>query len=178
MNIVVLGPQGSGKSTQADLLSARINLPHVSTGAIFRELEKLPSELGQRIKSQYSTGGLISDEDTFAVLTQILSDPKNSQGLIIDGFPRNLYQAQNSPIKFDHAIYLKISDETAVKRLLNRQREDDTLEMIQERLRVYHSQTEPILNYYRGLGILIEIDGEPTQEEIFAEICQKLNLTA
>jgi len=178
MNIVILGPQGSGKSTQADLLSSEINLPHVSTGAIFRELEKIPSELGQRIKAQYATGGLISDEDTFIVLEQVLSDPKNSQGIIIDGFPRNLYQAEHSPIKFDQAIYLKISDETATKRLLNRQREDDSLEMIRERLHVYHEQTEPILDYYRNLGILLEINGEPAQEEIFAEILAKLHLTA
>lgn len=174
MNILVLGSQGSGKSTQADLLFAKINLPHLSTGDVFRKLAATSSELGLRIKRNMETGELVSDADTFAVLSEILKNPEYSSGIILDGFPRNLYQAQNSPIIFNKVFYLKVSDETAVKRLLNRKREDDTPEVIKERLTVYHSQTEPILDYYRGQGILVEVNGEPSESEIFAEIESKL----
>jgi adenylate kinase len=178
MNIVILGPQGSGKSTQADLLSKKINLPHVSTGSIFRQIEHDPSDLGRCVKERLPKGLLVSDEDTFTVLAQVLSKPEYHQGVIIDGFPRNLYQAQRSPIKFDKAVYLKVSDETSIARLLKRQREDDTLELIRERLEVYHRETEPVLDYYRQLGVLTEVNGEPSEQEIFSEILSKLRLTA
>lgn len=177
MKIVVLGPQGSGKSTQAALLSQKLHLPHVSTGDIFRCLEHDISELGQRVKSQLSQGLLVSDDDTFSVLTREFSKPDYQKGVIVDGFPRNLYQAQNSPLKFDKAIYLRVSDEVSTTRLLNRQREDDTAELIKERLAIYHTETEPILDLYRQQGILVEINGEQTVEEIFADIVRQLDLT-
>lgn len=176
MNIVILGPQGCGKSTQAKLLSQRVNIPHISTGDIFRKLEHLNSELGMRVKHQLEQGLLVSDEDTFAVLGQELTKKAYQSGVIIDGFPRNLYQVQHSPIKFDQAIYLKVSDKTSEERLLKRRREDDTPELIQERLAVFHQETEPVLDYYRQQGALIEINGEPSEAAIFAEICQKLSL--
>jgi len=177
MNMVVLGSPGSGKSTQAKLLAYKLGLPHVSTGDIFRDIEQQTSDLGARVKELLSKGQLVSNEDTLEVAKQEFSKPQYQHGIIVDGFPRDLFQAQNSPLNFDQAIYFKVSDNTVVGRLLKRGREDDSEAVIRQRLKVFHEQTEPILNWYRSQGILMEVNGEPTENEIFMEICQKLHLS-
>jgi len=176
MNIIFFGAPGSGKSTQAQKLAEKLNLPHLATGDLFRNLEDDNSELGQRIGNVFRKGLLVADDDVVAVVGRKIVDSKYSRGVVLDGFQRTLPQVENSPIKFDKAIYLNISDETAVKRLASRGRVDETPEVIRERLKVYHLQTEPVLNYYRQRGNLVEINGEPTEPEIFNEIIQKLGI--
>jgi adenylate kinase len=174
MNLVVLGPQGSGKSTQAKLLAGYLKLPHVSTGDIFRRLENEDSELGRRIKNSLSKGLLVADSDVNVVLSKELSASKYSKGVVLDGCPRNLAQAKNFPLKFDKVIYLQVSDTVGTERLLKRQREDDTFNVIKERLAIYHQETEPMLDFYRQQGLLVEINGEQSVDAIFAEIKQAL----
>ena len=174
MNFVVLGPQGSGKSTQAKLLAEYLKLPHISTGDIFRRLENEDSDLGKRIKSKLSQGFLVADSDVNAVLTEEFAKSEYSNGVVLDGCPRNLTQAKEFPLKFDKVVYLEVSDEVGTERLLRRQREDDTPDVIKERLSTYHLETEPMLDFYRQRGLLVEVNGEQSIEAIFEEIKQTL----
>lgn len=164
MNIILMGVQGSGKSTQAELLAKDLNLPHIETGAIYRSIAGEPTVLGQKVKQILDVGDLIDDETTFQVVDKYLNEIKG--GFILDGFPRTLIQAQRELFPVDKVFYLKLTDEEATKRLLLRARGDDTPEIIAERLRLYHEQTEPILDYYRKQNKLKEIDGSGTIEEV------------
>lgn len=170
MIIVVMGPQGSGKSTQAKLLAEYLGWPHVSTGDLFRGLKDQPSELAQRIAGQLDQGFLVSDADVMLVLQEELAQPQYRKGLIVDGFPRNRWQAEHAPFQVDRVFYLKVGDPENVKRLLARGRADDTEELIKQRLTDYHQLTEPVLDFYRAKGVLVEIDGERAIEPIFEDI--------
>ena len=164
MNIIIMGPQGSGKSTQAELLSQQLNLPHIETGEIYRRLSQENSPLGQKVKEILDKGDLIDDQTTFEVVDKYLA--AITGGFIIDGFPRTLIQAQRERFPIDKVVYLRLSDDQAVKRLMRRGRADDTPAVIKERLNLYHSQTEPILDHYRQSGKLVEIDGRGTIEQV------------
>lgn len=174
MNIVVMGPQGSGKSTQAELLAKKLRLPHVSTGDIFREIAKRDSELGHRISEKLSHGEMVDDADIMKVVGEHLAQSKFSNGFVLDGFPRNLYQAQNSNHPVNQVFHLKVSDKEGIKRLLKRGRADDSLKTISARLRLYHKLTEPVLTFYREKGILQEINGEQSIKKIHQEILSHL----
>lgn len=167
-----MGPQGSGKSTQAEILAKKLSVPHIETGSLYRELANSNSETGRKIKEALAKGSLVDDETTFEVVDQHLSEMKN--GFVIDGFPRTLLQAKRDLFPIDVVFFLRLSNEEAIKRLLLRHRVDDTPELIAERLRLYHEQTEPILNYYQESGKLIEINGEESIEEIASAINAKL----
>ena len=157
MNIVLLGPQGSGKSTQGDLLAEKLGISHISTGEIFR----ISSD--PKIKDLLARGQLIDDETTYDIVKQSIA---GLRGFILDGFPRNLAQAQKEDFPVDRVINIVLTDEEAIKRLMLRKREDDTLELITERLRIYHELTEPVLDFYRKRGVLKDIDGSGTIEEV------------
>lgn len=172
MNIIIMGPQGSGKSTQGDLLAERLGIPHIQTGEIYRQIAQQDSELGRKVKAVLDVGGLIDDQVTFEVVDKHLAEIKS--GFIIDGFPRTLVQAQRELFPVDKVIYIRLTDEEAIKRLLLRKRKDDTPEIIAERLKLYHQQTEPILDYYRKQGKLAEVDGSGTIEEVSTLINQSL----
>lgn len=164
MNIVIMGPQGSGKSTQAELLANKLNLPHIETGNVYREQARENSE----IRSVLEKGGLIDDKTTFEVVDRHLAKLKG--GFVLDGFPRTLVQAQRELILIDKVVYINLSDKEAIGRLLKRGRSDDKIETIKERLRLFHERTEPILDYYRSQGKLLEVDGSGTIEEVAAQI--------
>lgn len=168
MNILVMGPQGSGKSTQAELLAKRLNLPHIETGNVYRELAKEDSELGRKIKGVLEKGGLVDDETTFEVVDKNLAKIKG--GFVLDGFPRTLTQAQRELFPIDKVIYINLSDEEAIERLLLRGRADDKIETIKARLKLFHERTEPILDYYRKQEKLLEIDGSKSVEEVSGQI--------
>jgi adenylate kinase len=172
--IVVMGPPGSGKSTQAELLAKKLNLPHLQTGQMYRRIAKINSDLGKKVKNFLSKGHLVPDEEHNQILKKEVSRPQYRQGFVLDGSPRTLNQAETLPFGVDKVFYLKVSDEETTKRLVKRGREDDEPEVIKERLKVYHQQTEPILAYYREMGVLEEVDGEKPIEPIFEDIVERL----
>jgi adenylate kinase len=175
MNLIILGPPGSGKSTQAELLEEELGIPHFQTGDLFYYLSQEDSPKGREIKKIMEGGGLIDDEFVLRTVEKQLKGEQYQKGFILDGTPRSVWQAENLKVKVDRVIYLKVSDEENIKRLVKRGRRDtDSPEVIKKRLRVYHRETEPILVYYRKQGILEEVDGERPINEIFQGILKRL----
>lgn len=177
MKIILIGIQGAGKSTQGNLLSEKLKLPYLSTGHIFREMAKDKTPLGRYIKETMNAGFLIPDEKTVEIVSLYLKKPEYKNGYILDGFPRTLEQVEMFKNGVDKVVYLKVSDKEALWRLSYREgvgREDETLTAIRKRIELFHKLTEPALDYYRQRGILIEIDGERTIEEIHEEIVEKI----
>lgn len=175
MNIIIMGPQGSGKTTQARLLAEKLGVPLIVVGDIFRELAKEDMEQGRQVQEVLKRGELVSDEETIDIVTKRLSLPDCAKGFVLDGFPRNLVQAQDLAKKIDKVFYLKVSDKMGIERLLLRGRLDDTKDLIEKRLEIYHQETEPVLEFYKKQGVLEEVNGESTIEEIFRDILKRLN---
>lgn len=174
MKILLIGPQGSGKSTQAGLLAEFLNLPKISTGDIFRQLAQEDSEEGRQMRQVMNEGKLIDDGTTAKIVGQRLQKDDVRNGFILDGYPRNLAQKELFDPGFNQVIYLKVPDEEVIKRLMARGREDDTLEAIKKRLELYYQQTEPLLDDYKNQGILVEIDGIGNIEEIQQRVRENL----
>lgn len=180
MKIILIGIQGSGKSTQGNLLSEKLSIPYLSTGHIFRELAKEKTPLGRYIKETMNAGYLIPDDRTLEIVQEYLHREEYEKGYILDGFPRTVPQAE----KFENGIravfYLKVSDKEALWRLAGRAdegvREDNTLKAIMKRIDLFHEKTEPVIDFYRQKGVLHDIDGEKKIEEINEEILQKLGI--
>jgi len=173
MKIILLGIQGSGKSTQGTLLSDALQIPYLSTGHIFRKMAKERTSLGRQIKVVMNAGFLISDSKTLRIVSEYLTRSEYKKGYILDGFPRTLVQAKAFNNGIDLVIYLKISDKEALWRISGRNsegREDETLLAIRKRIESFHKYTEPVLEYYKNKGQLLEIDGEQSIEEISNEI--------
>ena len=178
MKLVLIGIQGAGKSTQGNLLSRKLKIPYLSTGHIFRELAKEKTKFGRYVKEVMNAGYLIHGKKTLAVVAEYLKRPEYKDGYIMDGFPRTLSQAEFFKDGADKVIYLKVSDEEALRRLSFRNgesREDETPKAIARRIKLFHRVTEPVLDYYRKKGTLIEIDGEKLIKEINKEILHKIN---
>ena len=177
MKIILIGIQGSGKSTQGNLLSEKLDIPYLSAGHIFRLLSKQKTPLGHQIKVVMNAGFLIPDEKTLQIVEDYLQKPEYKKGFILDGFPRTLIQAQKFKIKLDKAVYLKISDKEALWRISGREeiREDETLMAIRKRIEMFHKFTEPVLDYYKNNGILLEVDGERSVIAINEDIFSKIN---
>jgi adenylate kinase len=176
MKIILIGIQGSGKSTQGNLLAEKLSVPYLSTGHIFREIAKEKTPAGRYIKETMNAGYLIPDEKTLEVVSEYLSRPEYEKGYILDGFPRTGTQAETFKNGIDKVVYLQVSDEEALKRIAGRKetREDETPHAIKKRIELFHRFTEPVLEYYREKGVLVEVDGEQTIEEIFKEILSKV----
>lgn len=178
MKIILIGIQGSGKSTQGNLLSQKLDIPYLSSGHIFREMAKEKTPLGRYIKETMNAGYLIPDDKTLEIVQEYLGREEYSQGYILDGFPRTVPQAEKFVNGIKAVFYLRVSDKEALWRLAGRDdggvREDNTLKAIMKRIDLFHEKTEPVIDYYRQKGVLHEIDGEKSIEEISQEIMNKL----
>ena len=170
MRIVLLGPPGSGKGTQAAQLKVRLQVPHISTGDLLRAAVKAGTPLGLKAKAAMDAGELVSDELVLGLIEERLGQPDIADGYILDGFPRNLVQAEaldallarlGQPV--DRALELTVDEEQIVQRLAKRAaeegRSDDTEEVVRNRLAVYHQQTAPVTGYYAERGLLVEVNG-------------------
>lgn len=153
--VLITGPQGSGKTTQAELLAGFLNVPFIGTGDLVRQRSGVLDEIGGKIKASLDSGQL-ADNETVSKLVQERAE--KSEGFVMDGYPRDEEQLQFYDPKFNKIFYLDISDEEVLNRLLSRGREDDTLELIKERLKIYHLETEPMLVNYKNQGILEMVD--------------------
>jgi adenylate kinase len=175
-----LGPQGAGKGTQAKRISAEYGIPHVSTGDMFRALDT-STELGRRVKEIMDAGDLVPDDVTVQMIRDRLARPDAEPGFVLDGFPRNIAQAEALDEMLggigrglDAILFFDVPDEIGFERALNRAAEegrtDDTREAIQRRLDIYHSETEPIVEHYRATGKLVPLHADRSIEEVWAEI--------
>jgi len=176
MKLILIGIQGSGKSTQGNMLSEQLKIPYLSSGHIFREIAKEKSTWGRYVKETLNAGFLIPDEKTVPIIEDYLSKPEYKTGYILDGFPRTTGQAEVFKNGVDHVIYLKVSDKEALWRLSGRieegVREDNTLQAIRKRIQIFHDITKPVLEYYRSKNRLIEVDGERSIDEVNKAILQ------
>ncbi len=186
MNLLVLGPQGAGKGTQAKRISAEHGIPHVSTGDMFRAAIAAGTPLGKQVEPILASGELVPDDLTVALIQERLAQPDATDGFVLDGFPRNLAQAEALDAMLggigrglDAILFFDVPDEVGVERALSRaqieNRPDDTLEVIQRRLGIYHSETEPIVEHYRATGKLVPLHADRTVEEVAAEIERALD---
>ena len=203
MKIILLGPPGAGKGTQAEFIYRHLNIPQISTGDILRENVKNNTDLGIMAKSYMDKGELVPDDVVIGIIkTRIKKDDCNG-GYILDGFPRTIEQAKAldraiQPDKIDNVVFINANEETIIKRLSLRrqskkdgtiyhlkfnpppegeevfQRDDDKEDTIKNRLKVYNRQTGPLINYYKEKGILIEVDGSKNVDLVNSQVLKIL----
>ncbi len=208
MNLILLGPPGAGKGTQAERMSALYGIPHISTGDIFRENLKKGTELGLKAKEYMDRGELVPDEVVIGIVRERLAEPDCETGFILDGFPRTVAQADalkemlaETGRAIDHVLNVQVPDEVVVERLTARRtcrscgavyhlkfnpprvegkcdscggelyvRDDDREETVRARLREYRAKTQPLIEYYRSEGLLRDVDGGASMDEVLASI--------
>jgi adenylate kinase len=187
VNLLVLGPQGSGKGTQAKRIAADHGIPHVATGDMFRAAVEEGTELGKRVEPILASGELVPDDLTVALIRERLSAPDAASGFVLDGFPRTLAQAEAldemlAEIErgLDAILFFDLSDEIATERIhrraLEEGRADDAPEVIARRLAIYHEQTEPVVERYRATGKLVPLHADRSIGQVAAEIGEALEL--
>ena len=177
MRLVLLGAPGSGKGTQAKLLKKEFNIPHISTGDLLRAAVAAKTELGLAAKVVMDKGQLVSDEIVLGMLKQRLAEDDANTGFILDGFPRNLVQADmldkllneiNMPAQ--HAVLIAVDPEEVVgriaKRAIEEDRADDTEAVVRDRIKIYENQTAPVIDHYKNHDILSEVLGTGTIEQV------------
>ena len=187
MIIVLLGPPGAGKGTQADMICRSKELFHFSTGDILRSEAEKKSVIGEEIASIINSGQLVSDDIIIKIVEKILNNQlKKNNGILFDGFPRNLDQAEafdellsNKGKKIDCVLHLKIDKDEVVKRIEKRQKEedrrDDNIKVLESRIEVYLKETRPLINLYKKKNILKIIDGMQSIDEVSLSINKNLN---
>jgi adenylate kinase len=185
LNLLLFGPQGSGKGTQARLIAAEHGIPHVSTGDMFRAAIAKRTPLGAKVEPILAAGDLVPDDLTVGLIRERLAESDAAPGFVLDGFPRNLAQAEaldallaelGRPLTA--AVELLVPDEVCVQRMLKRAAEegraDDTPEGIARRLEIYHRETAPLSEHYRVDGKLVEVDGAGSIDEVSGEVHKAL----
>ncbi|AJE84980.1 MULTISPECIES: adenylate kinase [Streptomyces] len=205
MRIVLVGPPGAGKGTQAAFLAKNLSIPHISTGDLFRANISQGTELGKQAKAYMDAGNLVPDEVTIGMAKDRMDQPDAENGFLLDGFPRNVSQAEaldetlkDASMRLDAVLDLEVPEDEVVKRIAGRricrkdsahvfhvtysapkkegvcdvcggelyQREDDSEETVRKRLEVYHTQTEPIIDYYRAQGLVVTIPALGKVDEV------------
>lgn len=179
MKIVLIGIQGAGKSTQGNMLSEKLGIPYLSSGHVFREMAKEKDQMGRWLKETLNSGALVPDDTVLEIMLTYLNRPEYEKGYILDGFPRTVVQAE----AFDHGngadkvVFIDVSDREALWRIAGRitdDREDETLQAIRRRIGLFHEMTNPVIDFYRQIGKLVQVDGEKDIEEVFADIIKEL----
>jgi adenylate kinase len=184
MLVVFLGPPGAGKGTQAARIAAKYGLPHISTGDMLRAAVVEGSELGERVDAIMASGALVPDEVMLDVVEERLGKPDCRGGVVLDGYPRTRGQAETlDPLTarlglgaVSLVLLLSVPEEELVRRISGRreettgERSDDRAEVVRERLQVYRRDTAPLIDYYRAHGVLEEIDGVGSVDEVFERL--------
>ena len=177
MRIVLMGPPGAGKGTQAAVVAKELDIPHISTGEIFRANAGQGTELGVEAKKYMDKGEYVPDSITNAMVADRLAQPDTGNGFLLDGYPRTLEQVgeldtilANLGTPLDSVVEITANTEEVIARLLNRAklegRADDTEEVIRRRMEIYAEQTEPLTAVYREKGLLVQVDGMGSVEEV------------
>jgi adenylate kinase len=182
VRVVLLGPPGAGKGTQAQIIAGQLGVPAISTGDIFRANVSGQTELGQKAKTYMDAGDLVPDEITVAMVQDRLGEPDAEDGFLLDGFPRTIPQAEQLQAALadqgralDRVLEMVVDEDELVRRLSGRrmlvdgkmvQRDDDKPETVRHRLEVYHRQTEPLSDWYDEQGLLARIDAIGAIEEV------------
>lgn len=177
MRLVIMGPPGAGKGTQAAVIAERLGIPHISTGEIFRANVEAGIPLGLEAKKYMDAGEYVPDSVTNAMVADRLGQPDAIEGFLLDGYPRTAAQVAelngilaDQGTRLDRALEITAETEEVVKRLLNRAalegRADDTEDVIRRRMQVYAEQTEPLTRMYSEMGILVRVDGMGTVAEV------------
>ena len=176
MQIILFGPPGCGKGTQASFISAALSIPHLSTGDMLRSAVSSKSEIGLKAKEIIENGGLVSDEIVLSIVKERISNDDSKKGFILDGFPRTINQAEgldlllNKSQKINFVLRIKVDQEDIIKRLIARGRSDDKPEIIKNRFKSYNSETQPLIPFYEEKKILFNIDGMQEVEKVFIDI--------
>jgi adenylate kinase len=189
VNILLLGPQGSGKGTQAKLISADYGVPHIATGEMLRQSMDAGTEFGRKVKPIYDAGLLVPDDLMIDIIRERLGADDTAEGFILDGFPRTLAQADALDAmlreigrELDIVFEFQLPDEIAIARLSKRAadegRSDDTPDAIRTRLELYHRETEPLVEHYRIQGNLVGIHAARSIDEVYSEIQDALDQVA
>ena len=181
MRVVFIGPPGAGKGTQCRRLVDWLGIPQISTGMLLREIVGQDSSEAKWIGEHLAAGKLAPDHLVMSIVAKRLTEPDCEAGCLFDGFPRTLVQAQlleehldREHLRLDLVLSLEVRESVLVERLLKRSaienRKDDHSQAIVERLRVFRTQTAPLLDYYHERGLLVSVDGELAEEEVFSSI--------
>ncbi|PCJ71601.1 MAG: adenylate kinase [Rhodobiaceae bacterium] len=190
MKLIFLGPPGAGKGTQAERIQAAHGLVQLSTGDMLRAAVAAGTEVGKQAEALMARGDLVPDEVVVGIIADRTEQPDCSNGYILDGFPRNVAQAEaldkmlaSHGAKLDAVIELGVEDSILLARIEKRAAEtngsaraDDNAEALKKRLAVYHEQTAPLIGYYKNVGILTTVDGMKEMDEVTAEIEAALEL--
>jgi adenylate kinase len=188
-DILLLGPQGAGKGTQGRMIAAEYGVPHIGTGDMLREAMAEDSELGRQVRPIYDAGRLVPDDLMIALIRERLGADDAQKGFVLDGFPRTMPQAEaleemlraigrELDVVFEFQLADQVGRERMLKRAAEEGRVDDTPEVIERRLRLYHEETEPLIEYYRTRGNLVGIHADRPIEAVFAEIQEALEQAA
>lgn len=185
VQLLLLGPPGSGKGTQGPRLAHRYGVPHLSSGELLRRQVKAGTELGRQVAGTLDRGELVPDDVICALMEEALGTPEVAGGYVLDGFPRSVSQAQAAEGLLartgglDAAVYLDLPDDVVRQRLAGRaaqdQRSDDDEGVVDRRLRIYHADTEPLLDHYRRRGLLVTVDAAPPPDDVTAAVVRALS---
>ena len=176
MNIILFGPPGSGKGTQAANICKSLMIPHLSTGDILRTAVASNSNIGKKVKKIMEDGKLVSDEIVLSIVEERITLKDCSQGFVLDGFPRTINQAEGLDAllkdsqRIKYVLRIKVDEESIIKRLIERGRTDDRLDIIKNRFKSYNSQTQPLVPFYEAREILHNIDGMQDIEKVYDDI--------